>query len=295
MAARAGRISAGLSTFRRWRRSRPFWAGCFLLAAGIILLIPPYATVRLANLVIAIRTWGGVSALLIGALLLVCGLSLWLRPQFCRAAGVTAVLLALVALVSTNLGGFLVGSLSGLIGGALALSWTDRPKRRGVRAAAVVTGLLAPLPLLTAAEARPPGGPTWSLAAERMVVGGLAYHGVTVTRTGGAPVRTLRFTADVVETADPVLTGDLGAGHTVQVRAASGRFAAARGSGDVELRLLRFAGNLDVLGIGIPVDFTPERPPPLVLPNLAFTHVRVAGAYAAGGVATTSPALLTVR
>ena len=44
------------------------------------------------------------------------------------AAGIVTVLLSLVALVVTNLGGFLVGTILSLLGGALAVAWTNEPK-----------------------------------------------------------------------------------------------------------------------------------------------------------------------
>ncbi|KAA2259502.1 hypothetical protein F0L68_21485 [Solihabitans fulvus] len=116
--------------FRDWRRGRPFWAGVFLIISGILILLPPFMSFRLGDMIISIRMLGGVSALLIGVLMFVCALGLWLRPQFRFAAGVVAVLLSLVALVTTNLGGFLVGSLMGIVGGSLATAWTDRPKVR---------------------------------------------------------------------------------------------------------------------------------------------------------------------
>ena len=48
-------------------------------------------------------------------------------------AGVAAILLALVSLSVSNFGGFLIGFLLGLIGGALAVSWAPgeaAPERR---------------------------------------------------------------------------------------------------------------------------------------------------------------------
>ncbi|SHG03826.1 DUF6114 domain-containing protein [Streptoalloteichus hindustanus] len=121
--------------FRTWRRDRPFWAGVFLLASGVIILAPPYATLRIGDLTLAMGTIGGVSSLVIGALMIVSGLSLWVRPQFRLAAGVAAMLLALVSLVTANLGGFIVGAVLGVLGSALAVSWTDQSRVRRPRRA----------------------------------------------------------------------------------------------------------------------------------------------------------------
>ncbi|WP_330272933.1 DUF6114 domain-containing protein [Lentzea sp. NBC_00516] len=115
--------------FTAWRRGRPFWAGLFVAAGALIILFPPFVGVKLGDMVISIKTIGGVSALLIGALLAISAASLWLQPKFRLAAGLVTVLLSLVALVVTNLGGFLAGTLLSLLGGALAVAWTDEPKK----------------------------------------------------------------------------------------------------------------------------------------------------------------------
>jgi hypothetical protein len=115
--------------FTAWRRGRPFWAGLFVGAGAFVILFPPFVGVKLGDVVISITTIGGTSALLIGALLAICAVSLWVQPKFRLAAGLVTVLLSLVALVVTNLGGFLVGTILSLLGGALAVAWTDEPKK----------------------------------------------------------------------------------------------------------------------------------------------------------------------
>lgn len=114
--------------FTAWRRGRPFWAGLFVAGGALIILFPPFFGVKLGDMIISIKTLGGVSALLIGSLLAICAVSLWMQPKFRLAAGIVTVLLSLVALVVTNLGGFLVGTILCLLGGALAVAWTDAPK-----------------------------------------------------------------------------------------------------------------------------------------------------------------------
>ncbi|HEX7304998.1 DUF6114 domain-containing protein [Lentzea sp.] len=112
-----------------WRRGRPFWAGLFVIPGALIILFPPFSNLKLGDAVISMSTIGGMSSLLIGALLLVCGLSMWVQPRFRLAAGIVSVLLSLVALVVTNLGGFILGTLFSLLGGSLAIAWTDEPKK----------------------------------------------------------------------------------------------------------------------------------------------------------------------
>jgi hypothetical protein len=56
-------------------------------------------------------------------LLVVLGISLWFQKHVRVFAGVAAILLALVSIPVSNLGGFLIGFLLALIGGAMAVSW----------------------------------------------------------------------------------------------------------------------------------------------------------------------------
>jgi hypothetical protein len=118
----AGFIGAGWRGFRSWRRSRPFWAGILLIIAGAELLLIPLP-MHSIGLILHIGV-GGVSGILIGAVLIVAGLLLWFNPAQRIFYSIVAVLLAIAALVASNLGGFLVGTALGVIGGSLGFAWT---------------------------------------------------------------------------------------------------------------------------------------------------------------------------
>ncbi|MFE7186906.1 DUF6114 domain-containing protein [Streptomyces erythrochromogenes] len=109
--------------FRAWRGRRPFWAGLFTLLGGFPIAYFPYADLRLGNISLAMATTGGAGALIIGVLLITLGLALWFQQTIRVFAGVASILLALVSLPVSNLGGFGMGFILSLIGGALALSW----------------------------------------------------------------------------------------------------------------------------------------------------------------------------
>ncbi|MEV7804034.1 DUF6114 domain-containing protein [Microbispora sp. NPDC088329] len=103
-----------------WRRSRPFWGGLLVLAAGLEMLSIPFATQALP-LVIQSGTVG--ATYLIALVLIILGLMVWLQPNQRAFLGVVAVLVSIASFVYANLGGFLVGMLLGLVGGALAVAW----------------------------------------------------------------------------------------------------------------------------------------------------------------------------
>ncbi|UQI47813.1 DUF6114 domain-containing protein [Streptomyces sp. HU2014] len=111
------------TSFREWRGRRPFWGGLWTLLAGIPIMYIPYQTMTLGDLHIRLATTAGAGSLIIGVLLVVLGLTLWFQRQSRIFAGVAAILLALVSLVVSNFGAFLIGFLLALIGGALGVSW----------------------------------------------------------------------------------------------------------------------------------------------------------------------------
>lgn len=109
--------------FRHWRWQRPFWAGLLALVSGVPIAYFPYANLTLGQLTVRMATTAGSGSLIIGVLLFVLGLTMWFQSAVRVFAGVASILLALVSLVVSNFGGFLVGFLLALIGGALAVSW----------------------------------------------------------------------------------------------------------------------------------------------------------------------------
>lgn len=109
--------------FRAWRRTRPFWGGLLvLLAAGPILYFP-YATLSLGALRIQMATTAGAGSAVIGLLLIALGISCWFQPMIRVFAGIAAIVLSIISLPVSNFGGFGIGLLFGILGGALACSW----------------------------------------------------------------------------------------------------------------------------------------------------------------------------
>ncbi|GAA2929515.1 hypothetical protein GCM10020221_26660 [Streptomyces thioluteus] len=93
------------------------------MLAGAPIMYIPYQTMTLGDLHIRLATTAGAGSLIIGVLLIVLGLTMWFQPQSRVFAGVATILLALVSLVVSNFGAFIVGFLLALIGGALGVSW----------------------------------------------------------------------------------------------------------------------------------------------------------------------------
>ncbi|MCP2193352.1 hypothetical protein LX14_001042 [Williamsia deligens] len=112
--------------FAAWRRTRPFVGSMFCVASGLLLLLPAYTTIHLGDVMVSISSISGVSTLLLGALMLSCAGCVLVRPGAQVPAGVSAMVIALVALPAANFGGFVLGTVSGVCGAAATLAWTRR-------------------------------------------------------------------------------------------------------------------------------------------------------------------------
>ncbi|MFJ9541992.1 DUF6114 domain-containing protein [Streptomyces sp. NPDC101225] len=119
----AGQFSRRRVQFRAWRGERPFWAGLFVMLAGLPIAYFPYAHLQVGHLTLAMATTAGAGSLIIGVLLVVLGFSLWFQKHVRTFAGIAAILLGLVSIPVSNIGGFLMGFLLALVGGAMAVAW----------------------------------------------------------------------------------------------------------------------------------------------------------------------------
>lgn len=123
-ASRPGRVRRARLAFRRWRRSRPFWGGLLILLGGGEILL----TVKAPLPVIIHIGLQGTASYVVPLVLFVCGLLVWFNPAQRLFYGILALILALVSWLTSNLGGFFIGMLQGIIGACLVLAWS--PKRR---------------------------------------------------------------------------------------------------------------------------------------------------------------------
>jgi hypothetical protein len=112
--------------WRAWRHSRPFWGGLLLVLSGLELLAIPLSGILIhgaVKLVIYIGI-GGVFGVLIGILLIVAGIVMWINPGHRVFYGIAGIALGIVSFPASNLGGFFLGMLLAIIGGAIGFAWT---------------------------------------------------------------------------------------------------------------------------------------------------------------------------
>nr|WP_223183274.1 MULTISPECIES: hypothetical protein [unclassified Streptomyces] len=137
---------------------------------------------------------------------------------------------------------------------------------------------------LAAAEVEPgipllPDEP-WRLESTRLTLSGLKYHGIVEVKTGGGRIKkVLKFTASAVRIKDLHQLTEHSKGLTTHVRSDKGKESTITGS-TVTMYTEELKGNL--IGL-IPVTFGPESPPPLNLPEVFFTDVKLKQAGQFGG------------
>ncbi|WP_404953618.1 DUF6114 domain-containing protein [Streptomyces sp. 147326] len=105
--------------WQRWRRSRPFWGGLLAILAGAWICVLPLAPLK----IMLQQGVAGIPSVLMGIVMIVLGLTTWFSPAQRTLAGVLTTLIATAALVLSNLGGFLIGTLLGILGGGLMFAW----------------------------------------------------------------------------------------------------------------------------------------------------------------------------
>ncbi|MFD3515199.1 DUF6114 domain-containing protein [Streptomyces sp. NPDC058657] len=143
--------------FRAWRGVRPFWAGLLTIIGGVPILYFPYNDVRMGALTLTMATTTGAGSLIIGVLLVTLGLTMWFHSIVRIFAGVASILLALVSIPVSNIGGFLIGFLLAMVGGALSIAWAPaKPATEPEASASVLAPASASAPASAAAPAPAP-------------------------------------------------------------------------------------------------------------------------------------------
>ncbi|MFF7728836.1 DUF6114 domain-containing protein [Streptomyces sp. NPDC008001] len=282
------------AALRRWRRTRPFWAGALLVLAGAEIAVVPLAPVS----VLVGLGRGGVAALGIGAALVVAGLFLWFLPHTRHYVGVHAVILSVLSFAVTNLGGFLAGMLLGIAGGAMGFAWTPvrpvppappRPPDPPGPPPQKPLALVLPLVLLAATAAPAPApraqdpGPVTTprtpptVTTTRFAPDGLTFARVADVPTAGGPRRAMVLSMRAATLSDYRLRTRDGGGAELTLSADELRLG-----GRVTLYLTRLTGCVQG---ALCLTFTPDRlpVPPLSPPFVFMTDVTAEQALVTSG------------
>ncbi|UXY30644.1 DUF6114 domain-containing protein [Streptomyces sp. HUAS TT20] len=138
-----GRSPQGMRpAFRRWRARRPFWGGLLLTLGGAEVLLTMKASMKVVMHV----GMQGLAGYLLPTVMLLCGLLTLFSPAQRIFYSLIGVLASLATWLTSNLGGFFIGLLLGLIGSSLTFGWlpdqeprVSRRRRRREQEAARAT------------------------------------------------------------------------------------------------------------------------------------------------------------
>ncbi|MFD1922769.1 DUF6114 domain-containing protein [Streptomyces beijiangensis] len=255
---------------RKWRRTRPFWAGLLLILGGLELLLVPLSPLT----ILVSLGLGGIAAIGIGLALMAAGAFLWFLPHTRHYVSINALILSVLSFAATNLGGFLVGMGLGIAGSAMGFSWNpvreeeplpDRGRNRTLAAALPVV-LLAVLGR-PVQQAPAPGSVTVprstpTITTTLFAPKGFLIAGVREVPSAGGPVKVMVLKMKSASLTDYRLTTHDG-GNDMSLGADTLDL-----SGDVTLYLTKFSGCIE--GV-ICLTFTPDGlPVPPVVPPFVF-------------------------
>ncbi|MFC5661484.1 DUF6114 domain-containing protein [Kitasatospora misakiensis] len=123
----AGEAARTRGSWRGWRGRRPFWGGTLVLFGGAEILF----TLRAPLPVVLHIGIQGLAGYLVPSVMVICGLLILFNPAQRLFYSIIAVLASLGSWLTSNLGGFLLGMLFGVVGSCLAFGWLpDQPPRR---------------------------------------------------------------------------------------------------------------------------------------------------------------------
>lgn len=104
--------------FKNWRVKRPFWGGTFAILSGLIILWVPLKLYEVAAAPGSILFVG----FFLGGLVLLFGILSFFMQKLSTLFGILMIFASVLSIMGA-LGGFLIGTVLGIIGGALCVSW----------------------------------------------------------------------------------------------------------------------------------------------------------------------------
>ncbi|MFJ6727318.1 DUF6114 domain-containing protein [Streptomyces sp. NPDC091281] len=129
-----------MNRFRRWSARRPFPGGLLLALGGAEILL----TMKAPLPVILHIGAQGLAGYLLPTLMVLIGLLILFNPTQRLFYSIVGVLLSLGTWLTSNLGGFLVGLVLGVVGSSLAFGWLPDQESRRVRRARRRAGRATP-------------------------------------------------------------------------------------------------------------------------------------------------------
>jgi len=104
--------------FKNWRARRPFLGATLCIFSGLIILYVPAQLYELA------ATPGNMLfvGFFLGGLTLLMGVLSYIMPRLSTLLGILAIFASVLSIMGA-LGGFLIGTILGIIGGSMLIAW----------------------------------------------------------------------------------------------------------------------------------------------------------------------------
>ncbi|WP_329349071.1 DUF6114 domain-containing protein [Streptomyces sp. NBC_01261] len=115
--------------FRRWRARRPFWGGLLLALGGAEILLTEKVSLKVAMHI----GMQGMTGYLLPVMMLLCGLLILFSPGQRLFYSIVGILCSLGSWLTSNLGGFFVGLLLGIVGSCMTFGWLPDQEPRSER------------------------------------------------------------------------------------------------------------------------------------------------------------------
>lgn len=99
-----------------------------MLISAIFIGLPTLSGFRIGDMVLTLSSVSGVSTVWLAVLMALCGVAalFWLKSRL--LAGLSGMVIALVAFPAANFGGYILGTLFGIVGASFTLAWRPLPE-----------------------------------------------------------------------------------------------------------------------------------------------------------------------
>lgn len=104
--------------FKSWRLRRPFWGATLSILSGLIILWVPAMLYEVAVAPGSILFVG----FFLGGLTLLLGILAYIMPKLSTLFGIFMIFASVLSIMGA-LGGFVIGTILGIIGGSLCIAW----------------------------------------------------------------------------------------------------------------------------------------------------------------------------
>ena len=112
---------------KNWRKKRPLFGAIITILSGLLILWVPL------NLYLSTFLPGSIAiiGLLFGGMITLIGIVALFFPNASKILGIFTIFLSILSVIGA-LGGFLIGTLLGILGGALLMAWRLGPAKVSV-------------------------------------------------------------------------------------------------------------------------------------------------------------------